>query len=91
MEKNEKTLVRPKLTTLDDYIKQRERSLNDFEKFVEQRNASKVTYFEKTEEKKRMQLASALWLSIRVFIKQKQVNKNRANFLALFYFFYFRL
>lgn len=54
MEKNETTLVRPKLTTLDDYIKQRERSRNDFEKFVEQRNASKVTLFRSTEEKKRM-------------------------------------
>lgn len=54
MEKNEKTLVRPKLTTLEDYIKQRERSLNDFEKFVEQRKASKVTYIGSPEEKKRM-------------------------------------
>ena len=54
MNKNETILVRPKLTTLDDYIKQREKSRSDFEKFVEKRNASKVTYFGNTEEKKRM-------------------------------------
>lgn len=54
MKRAETTLVRPKLLTLDDYVKQREKSRKDFEKFVEQRNASRVSYFPNQEEKKRM-------------------------------------
>lgn len=53
MKKTETTLVRPKLTTIEDYVKQREKSRSDFEHFVEKRKANKVTYFG-AEEKKRM-------------------------------------
>ena len=54
MKRAETTLVRPKLLTLEDYVKQREKSRKDFEKFVEQRNANRVSYFPNQEEKKRM-------------------------------------
>ncbi len=53
MRETKNILVCPKLTTREDYAKQREKSRSDFEQFVEKRNsAKKATYFE--EEKKRM-------------------------------------
>ncbi len=46
------TLVRPKLKTQEDYIRQREKSKNDFEQFAEKRN--RLTYINNGKEKKRM-------------------------------------
>ena len=54
MVKNETTLVQPKLVTIEDYVKQREKSLSDFERFVEKRNANRYPIFTSEEEKKRM-------------------------------------
>ena len=43
MEQAKQTLVRPNLTTNEDYVKQREKSKTNFEKFVEERKAENST------------------------------------------------
>lgn len=47
-------LVCPNLITIDDYLKQRDKSKNDFDEFVQKRNASRITCINTEEEKKRM-------------------------------------
>jgi len=54
MKKTPSALVCPELTTTDDYVKLREKSRNDFEHFVEKRNAARAAYMTSREEKKRM-------------------------------------
>lgn len=53
MKKNP-NLVCQNLITIDDYLKQRTKSKNDFDEFVQKRNASRVTCINTEEEKKRM-------------------------------------
>lgn len=54
MRKSETTLICPKLTTIEDYVKQREKSRSDFQNFMEKRNANNGNCFSIENEKKRM-------------------------------------
>lgn len=54
MSEERSILVCSKLVTIEDYLKQRDKSKSDFDKFVQKRNASRVTCINTEEDKKRM-------------------------------------
>lgn len=54
MAKTKSTLISPKLITIEDYVKQRKKNRDDFEHFVEKRNAYRTTGISNPEERQRM-------------------------------------